>query len=185
MKIVKLDLGVRPKCEHPGCQNTAQFTGHYNKDGTPRWRKVDGVHLCQKHHSDLIAKKRGKENIGQVIAENAGYDSHGEYLNAKAVEEGFISHTQKMNRNHPSLKHRKNYCENIDGRLGFVCTTTLPAEFELAGILHVDHIDGCSENNDPDNLQTLCPTCHAFKTWKNGDAKTPGRKTLRLLKNAA
>lgn len=185
MKIVKLDLGERPKCEHPGCQKDAQFTGHYNKDGSPKYRKVEGVHLCQQHHSERIAHKRGKDNINQVIAENAGYETHGEYLNAKAIEEGYLSHTQKVNQNHPYLKYRKSYCENIDGRLGYVCTTTILPEFEIAGVLHVDHKDGCSDNNDPDNLQTLCPTCHAYKTWKNGDAKTPGRKTLKLLKMAA
>ena len=28
----------------------------------------------------------------------------------------------------------------------------------------VDHIDGDSHNNDPENLQTLCKPCHARKT---------------------
>jgi 5-methylcytosine-specific restriction endonuclease McrA len=71
---------------------------------------------------------------------------------------------------------RKNYCENIDGRLGFVCTTTIL----LAAQLEVDHIDGNPLNNDLENLQTLCGCCHKYKTIINEDWKTPGRKTRKI-----
>lgn len=37
--------------------------------------------------------------------------------------------------------------------------------------LDVDHIDGNHENNDPDNLQTLCANCHRLKTFLNKDYK--------------
>jgi hypothetical protein len=33
--------------------------------------------------------------------------------------------------------------------------------------LDVDHIDGNRENNDIDNLQTLCANCHRLKTYLN------------------
>lgn len=32
--------------------------------------------------------------------------------------------------------------------------------------LDVDHIDGNHQNNDPQNLQTLCANCHRLKTAK-------------------
>ena len=32
------------------------------------------------------------------------------------------------------------------------------------GQLQVDHIDGNHDNNEPENLQTLCANCHAVKT---------------------
>lgn len=35
--------------------------------------------------------------------------------------------------------------------------------------LDIDHIDGNRENNDPDNLQTLCANCHRLKTFLSGD----------------
>lgn len=38
--------------------------------------------------------------------------------------------------------------------------------------LDVDHIDGNRNNNDPQNLQTLCANCHRMKTWlERGNAK--------------
>jgi 5-methylcytosine-specific restriction endonuclease McrA len=39
----------------------------------------------------------------------------------------------------------------------------------LRKLIHVDHIDGDHENNDPSNHQTLCYKCHAIKTILNKD----------------
>lgn len=71
--------------------------------------------------------------------------------------------------NYPNMKnrgytaHKKGYCENIDGRLGKVCTTTITHPKELT----VDHIDGDHQNDDPGNLQTLCASCHNLKTHQD------------------
>lgn len=73
--------------------------------------------------------------------------------------------------------NRKEYCENVDGRLGFVCTTTIIDPFWQ---LDVDHIDGDPSNNDANNHQTLCKCCHAIKTRDERDYMTPGRKTLGI-----
>lgn len=73
-------------------------------------------------------------------------------------------------------KHKKNYCENIDGRLGFECIATIMGNH----MLDVDHIDGNPSNNDIDNLQTLCKNCHAHKSLINEDSLSPGRKKLGL-----
>ena len=35
--------------------------------------------------------------------------------------------------------------------------------------LDVDHIDGNHDNNDTDNLKTLCANCHRLKTYINKD----------------
>lgn len=60
---------------------------------------------------------------------------------------------------------KKDYCENVDGRLGFHCTTTI----EHSCMLTVDHKDGNKENNDPENLTTYCACCHNYKTVVFGD----------------
>jgi hypothetical protein len=69
-------------------------------------------------------------------------------------------------------EHKKTYCENTDGRLGFTCTTTII----FSGQLELDHIDGDHVNNIPENVQTLCKDCHAVKSWKNGDFKKKRKK---------
>lgn len=55
-------------------------------------------------------------------------------------------------------KHQKNACEKCGAvsRLG----------------LH--HIDNDRTNNSPENLLTLCPSCHTSWHWANG--KTPWRR---------
>ena len=61
--------------------------------------------------------------------------------------------------------HKKEYCENLDGRLGYTCTTTILIPDQL----EVDHIDGDKDNDKPSNFQTLCSCCHRYKTKINGD----------------
>lgn len=61
--------------------------------------------------------------------------------------------------------HKKTYCENIDGHLGFACTSII----HYSGVLELDHIDGNHYNNIPSNVETLCKVCHAYKSYLNGD----------------
>ena len=63
---------------------------------------------------------------------------------------------------------KKFYCENKDGRLGFVCPVDPEWEFPRT-VLHGDHIDGDHENNIPKNIQTLCCICHHMKGLSSGD----------------
>jgi len=60
---------------------------------------------------------------------------------------------------------KKAYCENIDGRLGYRCSATIP----YPGALELDHIDGDRCNNIEANIQTLCKVCHSYKSHKNKD----------------
>jgi hypothetical protein len=64
--------------------------------------------------------------------------------------------------------YKKNYCENKDGRFGFTCPVKEDWKFPNS-VLHGDHIDGDHENNDPDNLQTVCSICHHIKGMESGD----------------
>ena len=74
--------------------------------------------------------------------------------------------------------HRKDFCENEDGRLGFKCTTTIIApEWQL----DTDQINGNPSDNRKENLQTLCKCCHSIKTRDSKDYASPGRKSLNLL----
>jgi len=77
---------------------------------------------------------------------------------------------------HIYRKHRKDFCENTDGRLGYVCDATIHWE----GQLEVDHIDGNHNNNDPNNLQTFCSNCHKYKTNRNKDFRKMSIKSTLL-----
>lgn len=73
--------------------------------------------------------------------------------------------------------YKKNYCENKDGILGFKCPVDPNWKFPNS-VLHGDHIDGNHENNNPENLQTLCSICHHLKGLSSGDfvSSVKGRK---------
>lgn len=159
------------KCITPGCKNK-QVVVNYNycKSGLPGYRK-----WCSQCHNKRTAEKRGCKSIAEVVALNAGHDSVLDYLNEKAINEGYSSSADRLNANHPYRKHRKSYCENKDGRLGYKCHCKIRIDAQL----QVDHIDGDPSNNDPDNLQTLCSNCHIYKTHDKKDYSTPGRKSLK------
>jgi cytochrome c553 len=171
------DKSNRPSCSVPGCDNLA--VNYSNKKGFYKWRRAswikehypeaDNIWCCSKCHNAETARRNGVKSAHHLTAQRHG-----------------LTLTEYHHRNHPYLKHRKDYCENRDGRLGFVCTFTHPTPDQLEstgldatflGWLQVDHKDGNHTNNDPSNLQTLCACCHNVKTYQNGDNATPGRKT--------
>lgn len=114
-----------------------------------------------------------------------------EYQNSLAKENGYLSHGDRARQSHKYLKYRKDYCENIDSRLGFKCTTqiinpqTHPEVFKNSNVdpswnqqLQVDHKNGDPSDNSESNIQTLCVCCHMIKTALNEDYRSPGRKAL-------
>jgi len=47
--------------------------------------------------------------------------------------------------------------------------------------LEIDHIDGHSENNRPENLRVLCPNCHSLTSTAGILNKGNGRRRYREL----
>jgi len=149
----------RPSCTTDGCDNKVTvIRNHYDDKGVKvqvSWRK-----FCSTCHNKRTAEKHGLKTIVDITARRNGFESAVAYLNSK----------------HPDRKHRKNYCENEDGRLGFVCTTTIVWD----GQLDTDHVDGNPSNRSENNFQTLCKCCHAYKTHKEKDYLSPGRKAYGI-----
>jgi hypothetical protein len=61
-------------------------------------------------------------------------------------------------------------CSNSDAHLGFECWTDfakMPEDFK--GRTQIDHQDGDPHNNELENLDELCVSCHAYKSQRNGD----------------
>jgi 5-methylcytosine-specific restriction endonuclease McrA len=112
-----------------------------NKVFFPKRWDVRGRPLCE--HPDgcnNICRNRGKNHGGyQKVCE-----AH--YRGKKDKKGGYKA-------------YEKEYCENIDGRLGFKCTTTVYHQ----SMLESDHIDNNHNNHAQENLQTLCGGCHNYK----------------------
>jgi len=67
--------------------------------------------------------------------------------------------------------HKKTYCENADSHLGWVCPVD-PTAFISLGMLNaldLEHTDGDHNNNDPENVKTICKLCHGKKSLQFGD----------------
>jgi 5-methylcytosine-specific restriction endonuclease McrA len=80
-----------------------------------------------------------------------------------------VHHKSKFNfKGRKHTKYKKDYCENIDGRIGerygieggFKCINKII----IPGQLEVDHMDGDRSNEHPVNFETLCVSCHRVKT---------------------
>jgi hypothetical protein len=154
-----------PKCSIKGCKNPRIVMDWHWTTGDPVYRLV-----CQDHHDENTALRYAKKTPGAEWVKTVH--------DVCAHKEGFSSYSEWLNSKHPYRQHRKDYCENIDGRLGYKCTTTIVWE----GQLDVDHIDEDPSNNDPLNLQTLCKCCHAYKSnvFVRENGRTPGRKTMGI-----
>ena len=175
------DKNNRPQCSVPDCNKLA--VNMSNRRGYYKWRRsawikqrypqAENIWCCSSCHNNETARRNGVRTSKHLTAQRQG-----------------LTITAYSHRNHPYLQYRKDYCENVDGRLGFVCTFTAPTPQQLEatgldgtfqGWLQVDHKDGNHTNNDPSNLQTLCACCHNIKTYQNGDHATPGRKTRKTV----
>jgi hypothetical protein len=66
--------------------------------------------------------------------------------------------------------HKKNFCENKEGMLGFICPMDNDRYNEFpSDIYHMDHYDGNHHNNSLQNLKTFCAICHTRKGKEKGD----------------
>jgi hypothetical protein len=175
----------QPTCDVLGCESIAMRTGTVTKFGEA-WRrslwipKKYGWHLfgycCSSCHGKHTAANRGVKNIQQVRMLNAGVDItnreaverwYYDYDIARAKREG-CSIADLNNKNHRYLKHRKDYCENVDGQMGFACGCAGKAREPEREVHHkVEQQFGGTDH--PDNLITLCANCHRIvhtRHWK-------------------
>jgi 5-methylcytosine-specific restriction endonuclease McrA len=81
------------------------------------------------------------------------------------------ANARKKNKNLDGIIfHKKDYCENRDGILGFICPMDKDRYSEFpSDIYHMDHLDGNHNNNSLDNLKTFCAICHTRKGKERGD----------------
>lgn len=88
------------------------------------------------------------------------------HTTVQRIEEGKVSHPLTLKRY--LSRTRKYACE----KCGLVDWNNNPIA------LHIDHIDGNSDNNLPSNLRLLCPNCHSqTETFCGRNFKNTKRST--------
>jgi hypothetical protein len=183
-------------CCVEGCQQLGQ-------DVTPLRLKVQGKirrrKYCSTHFRADLAERSGVDSFTHILAKNKGVSvteyrrnivenvaankgmTVTEYRNSiietAAASKG-VTVTAYRRSIHKSRRHILDYCENIDGRLGFKCTTTIIVD---CGMLHGDHKNGVPWDHRPSNLQTLCSCCHSYKSHIFKDYASVGRRTAKSL----
>lgn len=165
--------------KYPTAQENFCCGYHHNQNTAKKHGVKSALHLTAKRQGKTLAQYTFDNNL--ALAHAAGFKSGADYKFSQnvalATAAGFGNDVNAYkNSKHRYRQHRKNYCQNADGRLGFDCPCN--GEVNVPSMLDTDHIDGNHNNNDPVNLQTLCKCCHAIKSsqfndradWRN---KTP------------
>ena len=122
-----------------------------------KWN-VNDLFIFNEEWEEQVCEVDGCESLGQHLGR---YHANGEIKRRKKCPKHHRSEYGMLNWDYK--KYRKNYCENIDGRLGYICTSVI-LESMCESQLDADHINGDHNDNRKENIQTLCKCCHPIKT---------------------
>ena len=123
---------------------------HCSKPITRHWRKSQTLHFC---NSSCNAQYRSAQS---------------RLISVPAFERGELTNRAQITR--------------------ILLSRGVPYECKLCGIsnwmdkpitLNLDHIDGDSSNNFPNNFRFLCPNCDALSPFHKGKNRGRGRKSIR------
>jgi len=111
-----------------------------------------------------------------------GHSSTGKYCSSKCAGD------------HKSDQRKQEWLNGTSGRCertslrrylseerGYCCEVCGLSEWQGQNItLQVDHINGDSSNDKPDNVRLICPNCHSQTEFLGAANKGKGRKSLGL-----
>jgi 5-methylcytosine-specific restriction endonuclease McrA len=79
------------------------------------------------------------------------------------------------------MSYRNTLRKFIAENSGYKCNVCDISEWNNNPLtLQVNHIDGDASNNDPNNLELICPNCHTQTSTYGGKNKGNGRKARGL-----
>ena len=114
----------------------------------------------KRHYETLICENCGKEFVGLTGRKYCCSECANEKLKKSRIKK-FIEGNYKLNGNNTTpnfireyLFEKNNYKCEVCGYEGYNIKTGKT-------ILQIHHKDGNSNNNIPENLQVICPNCHA------------------------
>lgn len=107
-----------------------------------------------------------KSSTGKFCSNSCNGKYKIEFITKPLIEQGKVDQTSTL----------KTYLTNLHGYKCNICSISEWNNKELS--LHVDHIDGNSDNNFPDNIRLLCPNCHTqTETFSGRNKKNTKRNS--------
>ena len=112
-------------------------------------------------------KKEFSYTPSQSTGTFCGIECMGKYKTTITFEKNKEKFFKGKLSNRPAIK------KILTEEFGYKCAVCNISNWQNVPLtLQVDHIDGNSDNNLPDNLRLLCPNCHSqTDTYKGGNKK--------------
>ena len=111
-----------------------------------------------------------------------GHSSTGKYCSNKCRGEHISAlHKELWYRGELRRVERTTIRKYLSEDRGYKCEVCGVSEWQGKElVLHVDHINGDSGNDSPNNVRLICPNCHSQTEFLGGANKGRGRKAQGL-----
>jgi len=158
------------------CKGCGKVISYENRNNVFCGSSCSAIYNNKRRESKLISSDCLNCGKTYTITKN----SNGKYCSLKCSTEykKKKNKTKAVEKFHKGLlKDNRRIKEIIVDSTGYICNTCKNSEWNGQPItLEVEHKDGNSENNNPSNLELLCPNCHSQTATYKSKNRGNGRK---------